>query len=250
MNAKKSKFAAKTVKAVALRCWWNERKKQKLGEHFNLTVEQINALRKTSEYRKVVESLMLGQRTSQEFEKWISGFLGLGDGAFERRMGRRMGLDEKVLHDMIETVRKQHELVEAGKMKAPKMIPNPSKFHASSPNVLGSGHEFVYLYYFPTYQKYAKLLDESRYPCNIGRAEADVIRRVGQQTGQQLPEKIRIALIMRTEDCRTLESKIHKELKGRKRWLDPNSNTNVVGIEWFLTNPAEVKRIFRKLQGE
>ncbi len=111
----------------------------------------------------------------------------------------------------------------------------------SGVTVIGSGSESVYLYYFPTYQLFNKLcLEVPYFPCNIGRTIGDVKTRVSDQIGQQLPEKARIALIIRTDDCEALEKKIHEKLK-RENLEDP------VGEEWFLTNPAEVEGIFKSI---
>ena len=68
------------------------------------------------------------------------------------------------------------------------------------------------------------------------------------QIGQQLPEKPEIALIIRTDDCKALETKIHEELKRRGDWLDPKSGADVIGTEWFLTNPAQVEGIFKSIE--
>ena len=113
----------------------------------------------------------------------------------------------------------------------------------SNMKVIGSGSESVYLYYFPTYRLYSELfLGEPHWPCNIG----DVKDRVSDQTGQQLPEKPRIALVIKTDDCDSLETEIHDELKRRKKWLDP-AFESVVGREWFLTNPVEVEGIVKSI---
>ena len=114
------------------------------------------------------------------------------------------------------------------------------KVDASQANYIGSGNQFVYLYYFPTYRLYTKLTGSTDWPCNIGRTRGDVKDRVSQQIGEQLPEKPKIALIIRTDDCEALEKKIHEKLK-RENLED------AVGTEWFLTNPAEVKRIFESI---
>ena len=115
---------------------------------------------------------------------------------------------------------------------------------ASKVKIIGKGSESVYLYYFPTYQLFSKLhLDVDYFPCNIGKTVGDVKARVRDQMGQQLPERPKIALIIKTDDCDALEKKIHDELKRRQCWLDPNSDANVVGVEWFLTNPAAVEGI-------
>lgn len=117
---------------------------------------------------------------------------------------------------------------------------------------IGSGSESVYLYYFPTYRLnsiyYIKYIDDSHetpiYACNIGSTRGDVKERVSQQIGQQLPEKTRIALVIRTDDCDSLETEIHDELKRRRKWLE-TAFENVVGKEWFLTNPTEVEGIVK-----
>ena len=125
----------------------------------------------------------------------------------------------------------------------------------SKVTVIGSGNQFVYLYYFPAYRLnsiyYIKYIDDSHetliYKCNIGKTIGDVKDRVSDQIGQQLPEKPKIALIIRTDDCEALETGIHDELKRRGCWLDPKSGADVVGVEWFLTNPAQVERIFNSI---
>lgn len=107
---------------------------------------------------------------------------------------------------------------------------------------IGSGNESVYLYYFPTYQWYAESLGHPHWLCNIGRTENEVTARVSQQIGDQLPEIPQIALIICTEDCRTLENRIHNALKKEGRQI-----ANAIGTEWFLTSPSEVKAIYREL---
>lgn len=118
----------------------------------------------------------------------------------------------------------------------------------SKAKVIGKGGQSVYLYYFPTYQLFNKLhLEVPYFPCNIGKTIGDVKDRISDQIGQQLPEKPKIALIIRTDDCKALETKIHDELKRRGDWLDPKSGADVVGVEWFLTNPAEVEGIVKSI---
>ena len=108
-------------------------------------------------------------------------------------------------------------------------------------NSIGCGSQSVYLYYFPAYST------TETYKCNIGKTTGDVENRVSDQTGDQLPEKPKIALIIRTDDCKALEKEIHDRLKRMGRWLDPNSGDDVVGVEWFRTNPAEVEGIVKAI---
>ena len=120
---------------------------------------------------------------------------------------------------------------------------------------IGRGNESVYLYYFPTYEinsiLYIKYVDDSHetpiYRCKIGKTKGDAKKRVSEQIGQQLPEKARIALVIKTDNCEALETKIHDELKRRRCWLDPKSGDDVVGEEWFLTNPVQVEEIFNSI---
>lgn len=131
---------------------------------------------------------------------------------------------------------------------------NNEKVDTSKMSVIGKGSESVYLYYFPEYKfssiLYNKYIDDSHetfiYKCNIGRTIENVIDRVSAQIGQQLPEKAKIALIIQTDDCEALETEIHDELKRKRKWLDPKHN-DVVGKEWFLTNPAEVVGIVKSI---
>ena len=125
----------------------------------------------------------------------------------------------------------------------------------SKMRVIGRGNESVYLYYFPTYEissiLYSKYVDDSHetpiYRCKIGKTKGDPKKRVSKQIGQQLPEKARIALVIKTDNCEALETEIHDELKRRRCWLDPKSGDDVVGEEWFWTNPAQVEGIFKSI---
>ena len=118
------------------------------------------------------------------------------------------------------------------------------KIDSSGTRHIGEGNEFVYLFYFWTYKQYAESEDLDYWQCNIGHTQSSPEDRVASQIGDQLPEKATLSLVMQTHDCETLEARIHTELKRRGRWLNPKSDTNVVGEEWFSTNPAEVEDIF------
>ncbi len=124
----------------------------------------------------------------------------------------------------------------------------------SKMKVIGRGDQSVYLYYFSPYELnsiyYTKYVDDAHetllYKCNIGQTKNDVKTRIGAQIGRQCPEKAKIALVIRTDDCDALETEIHDELKRRRKWLDPKYN-DVVGKEWFLTNPTEVEGIVKSI---
>lgn len=117
----KSKFAANKIKAVAEQSWWRKTSKRQLAEEHSLTEAQIDELRATPEYQKVVESLMLGQRSPQDFEKWVKKYKNM-----PRNFGNRMGLDPVAISGMIKRVRQTHSDIATGKAKLPRVVVDPS----------------------------------------------------------------------------------------------------------------------------
>ena len=117
------------------------------------------------------------------------------------------------------------------------------KVDASETERIGEGNESVYLYYFPTYKRDAESKGLDRWRCNIGYTTDSAEDRVASQIGDQLPEKAILSLVIQTHDCKALEKRIHAELKRRGRWI----GDDIVGTEWFSTNPTEVEDIY--LQG-
>ena len=119
------------------------------------------------------------------------------------------------------------------------------------PKYLGTGKQEVYLYYYPTYRENAErtrvlvwkqFRKDALWHCKIGEThDQDTETRTGQQ-GRVFPEKKVIALIMKTDDSKRLETMIHDILKMWDRWVE-----NAEGEEWFLTSPAEVERIYNFL---
>ena len=229
------------VNAVAEKCWWRYTSKRKLVEEFNLTEDQIDELRKTSQYRSKVLELMVAQRRSRaEFEKWIKHY----DPNFSEWLGRRMGLDPEIVSVMVEEARQFHVDIASGRAKAPRVVHNPDKVDASQVEEIGGGSESVYLYYFPTYRRYAESSGDPQWPCNIGGTEGYVAYRVYAQIGDQLPEKPQLALILRTDDYRWLEAEIHAALKRKGKQIE-----DAIGEEWFMTAPSEVKSIYESISG-
>ena len=234
-------YDEKQVNAVAEKCWWRYTSKRKLIEEFNLTEDQIDELRKTPQYRSKVLELMVAQRRSRaEFEKWVKHYAP----NFSEWLGRRMGLDPEVISVMVEEARQFHVDIASGRVKAPRVVHNPDKVDASQVEEIGSGSESVYLYYFPTYRRYAESLGAPQWPCNIGGTEGYVAYRVYEQIGEQLPEKPQLALILRTDDYRWLEAKIHAVLKRKGKQIE-----DAIGEEWFMTAPSEVKSIYLSISG-
>ena len=234
-------FLTITEAVARVSWWWGEMSKKKLAEKVNLTEKQFDEIRRCNpEYQKEVENLMLRQRDAEDFKIWIKKF-SRSPGGIDLAFGeRRMGLDPKVIPDMVENIHRRHTAIAAGEAEAPEMIEDPQgKVDTSRVEKKGRGNQSVYLYYFPTYKQYAKLKGETHWPCNVGKAEGEVIVRVSKQIGDQLPEKAKIALILRTDNCRALETEIHKKLKRRLK-----QSKDAIGTEWFLTSPSEVEEIY------
>ena len=212
------------------------------------TNRRIKANLKSPKFRKLLEESkrMVQQGRNTEAAYHILGRMNLkahenNPDLFhhipDRQLAKRLGTGKSIVSNA-----RQHLIRERqGREKVVKNV------DTSKMKVIGRGSESVYLYYFPTYQLFNKLyLEVPYFPCNIGRTTGDVKTRVSDQIGQQLPEKPRIALIIRTDDCDALETEIHDELKRQREWLDP-AFANVVGTEWFLTNPVEVEGIFKSI---
>ena len=109
------------IKAVAEQSWWRKTSERRLAEDHSLTEAQIEELRVTSEYQKVVGSLMLGQRSPQDFEKWVKSHYGKPE-----VFSRRMGFDVESIPSMIKRVRQAHSDIASGKAKLPKVVVDPS----------------------------------------------------------------------------------------------------------------------------
>ena len=105
--------------------------------------------------------------------------------------------------------------------------------------VIGSGWEFVYVIYLPLYRKHAESQGETTWECKVGSTADDVEVRMNKMT---FPERPRMTLVIRTDDCKTLEDKIHDRLKEQGKHI-PDAH----GKEWFLTNPAEVEGIVKSI---
>ena len=89
---------------------------------------------------------------------------------------------------------------------------------------IGYGDETVYVYYYPTYRKYAKLKGNS----------------VCSQATTCFPEEPFVALVIRHSDAHKLEQTLHNILKMKGRWIESAPEK-----EWFLTSHDEVKSIYK-----
>lgn len=227
------------IKEVAEYSWWTKTLPKHLAEKFNLTEDQVDELRATPEYQKQVEDLMLGQRSAEDFEKWIKNYPHMNS-AF----GERMGLDPKVVPVMVENVRKAHVDIAAGKAKAPEGIPNPSRnMNLNSEETIGSGRNSVYLYYDQQKRDRAESKGENVWECKIGRTEQELHTRIYQQGSTAIPvERFKLGLHIKTGKEKKIERIIHDILKVRGRYVD-----GAPGKEWFLTSPSEVEEIYKSI---
>lgn len=113
------------------------------------------------------------------------------------------------------------------------------KVDISEMEYIGSGAEFVYIIYLPIYRRRAESQGETIWECKVGSTTNDVGVRINQMT---FPEKPKIALIIRTDDCKTLEDKIHDKLKKQGKYIP-----DALGKEWFMTSPDEIERIVKSV---
>ena len=102
--------------------------------------------------------------------------------------------------------------------------------------IFGSARGAVYCFYNPRDREAAEANNEERWPCNIGETSGDVEERVRQQT-RQWTVRPKIDLIIRTNQRRDLETKIHDILKALNMHL---TDFHASGREWFQTSPDEI----------
>lgn len=231
---KNNQIHAETARAIAEKCWWRMTTRRTLAEEFNLTQEQVDELRATTEYRTCVFQLMLGQRSAEDFEKWVAEYPDMGE-----RFGKRMGLTPKVVAKMLADVRKAHA---TGAAEVSKKIANPNQMmNLNAEKTIGSGRHSVYLYYDQDKRERAESEGDTFFPCKIGQTTQELHTRIYQQDTTIAAERFKLGLHIKTEDSKTIEAIIHQTLKARGRDID-----DAPGREWFLTSPSEVSRIVSK----
>jgi hypothetical protein len=99
---------------------------------------------------------------------------------------------------------------------------------ASNAEERGSGSQSVYAY---SYRNCPGLL-------KVGRADRDVVTRIVNQMNASTPGKPVLELVIRTDDCRSLEKALHGVLRVRDR------KETGGGDEWFRTDVAELLEIY------
>lgn len=126
----------------------------------------------------------------------------------------------------------------------------PEEIPAAAP--IGTGDQWVYLYYFPHVRNAARAEWQARWPLRITRWLCKVGSTIENDPRQRVRELVGlktgaadcpvIALQIRTPDAKHLEQQvIHAELKRRGLHY-----SNDGGREWFRTNPEEVRGIYRR----
>ncbi len=100
---------------------------------------------------------------------------------------------------------------------------------------LGSGPGAIYVYYLPAYRLRAQDQGEKSWPCKIGRTDRDPLSHVLAQAATALPERPRIAIIIRTAQPGAWEAALHGVLTLRGLQIEESP-----GVEWFLTSPEEI----------
>ena len=106
---------------------------------------------------------------------------------------------------------------------------------------IGKGPESVYVFYYPAYKELAELKGQDSWPCKIGKTTGNVYERVIRH-GTHLPERSRIAFILKMTDSNLWERLPQLILKGRLKDI-----SEAPGREWFNTTPKEILRIIRGL---
>ena len=107
---------AEKTKKIAELCWyydaWNlrhrvwyyggrKRDPQGLALHLNISETEIYDIMETDEYLAAVENLMLTTRSPADIEKWIENY---PRSEMPSKFGKRMGLSEEVVPELIEKV--------------------------------------------------------------------------------------------------------------------------------------------------
>ena len=232
------------IKEVAACLWWKNTSRKRLAEKFNLTEDQVDELRTTPEYQKQVESLMLGQRSAEDFEKCVKQWHKYHGNNAVNAFGKRMALDPKVVPVMVKNVRKAHADIAAGKTEAPEYIPDPNKNMNLNPEkTIGSGRNSVYLYYDQQKRENLESKGEKVWECKIGMTVQELHNRIYQQTGITIPaERFKLGLHIKTDKPKKIERIIHDILKVRGQHIE-----DAPGTEWFLTSPSEVEEIYNSI---
>ncbi len=117
----------------------------------------------------------------------------------------------------------------------PEVYPDDS-LDSDAVQILGSGKNAVYLYYYPAYRCLATYEGKEFWACKIDKA--------GSQVPIAMPEPPEVRLIFKTDDSENLEQTIHNVLRFRGRYIE-----DAPGGKWFMTSPSEVEEIYKNVIG-
>lgn len=88
-----------TAQIIAELCWYHNTTAKNLSMHLNISEADVHLIRGSDEYLAAVENLMRTTRSPEDIVKWIQGYENM-----PRRFGRRMGLSEAVVEELIEKI--------------------------------------------------------------------------------------------------------------------------------------------------
>src|SRR5215472_19115241 len=110
--------------------------------------------------------------------------------------------------------------------------PAPSRVDTSGMTTLGDGSEVVYVFGY----------DCTPRRCKIGyRLDGDYETRVSEQMNSSAPGRPTIYVVIRTDDCRSLEKFLHGHLGLRGRRIK-----DAPTAEWFETTGDEIVEIYHR----
>lgn len=126
------------------------------------------------------------------------------------------------------------------------VIRKQEKTNIEADKTIGSGKEFVYVYYYDTYKEINELKGNMVFPCKVGMSKCmDVYERIAGQSTTAFPESPHLSLVIKCDDSRAAERMLHSVLKFRKRQI-----LDSPGMEWFMTSPKEIEEIYLTLSNE
>jgi hypothetical protein len=123
------------------------------------------------------------------------------------------------------------------------------------PKSYGYGKEVVYVYYYETYELYAKEHGLDYFPCKIGFTAKETVDERIQEQIAAMPEKPIVPFIIMTTWGNELEILLHnaiKSIKAIRKWNEWEINGQIYdsggGSDWLLTSPNEIIKETRRFK--
>ena len=220
-------------RGLALLCWgWplgQNPPTKELEFRTGFKAADIKTVTSTDTYKQSVKDLMLETYNTADFKWWLRDY----GRNMPRRFGNRMRLREDAAAELINSIAEQYG-IDLGNLKSSWSLSKPERS-------IGSGRNSVYLYYYQWDRENATSNGLNVWECKIGLAERSLQERLREQVTD--PENFKLGLHIQTDDNPAeIEKPIHDELKELKKHLGESLRT-----EWFLTNPNEVERIYKRI---